>query len=186
MRFLVLVALLSVQLSLSASVAAAQPLVPGAAMPSGDYKLGTGDKLRIIVFGEDNLGGQYEVDSSGYISLPLIGQVRAVGLGMRELEVAIKAALEQGYLKDARVSAEVINYRPFYIIGEVQKPGEYAYVNDMSVLNAVALAGGYTNRANERTIYVRRNGSQDEESAPADSSTKIMPGDIIRIRERFF
>jgi polysaccharide export outer membrane protein len=159
----------------------------GAARAAEDtYRLGTGDKLRLIVFGEDDLGGEYVVDGGGQVRLPLIGQVRAAGLTVREFETEVKGKLDEGYLKDARVSAEVTNYRPFYIIGEVNKAGEYPYVNGMSVLNAVALAGGYTYRASSSYVYVRRNGSAKELSMRADQTTKIQPGDIIRVPERFF
>ncbi len=150
------------------------------------YKLGAGDKLRVIVFGEDNLGGVYEVDGSGYVRLPLIAQVQASGLSVHQFEDEVRSKLADGYLLDPRVSVEVINYRPFYIIGEVNKPGEYPYVNGMSVLNAVALAGGYTYRANDSEVYIRRNESSKEQAAPADQTTKISPGDIIRVAERFF
>jgi protein involved in polysaccharide export with SLBB domain len=149
------------------------------------YHLGTGDKLRVIVYGEDDLGGQYDIDSSGMVRLPLVGQVQAAGLTVRQFEQQVKAKLDQGYLKDARVSVEVTNYRPFYILGEVNKPGEYPYVNGMSVLTAVAMAGGYTYRANESEVYVRRSGSTEELSVSADQ-TNINPGDIIRVPERFF
>lgn len=148
------------------------------------YRLGTGDKVRVIVFGEQELSGDYDVDSSGYLRLPLIGQVQAAGYSLREFENAIKAKLEEGYLKDPRVSVEVVNYRPFYIIGEVTSPGQYPYVNGMTVLNAVALAGGFTYRAKKSTVYIR-NGNEEDET-PADQTTKIRPGDIIRVGERFF
>jgi polysaccharide export outer membrane protein len=162
-------------------------LCSGAAHAAEDaYRLGTGDKLRLIVFGEDDLGGEYVVDGGGQVRLPLIGQVRATGLTVREFETEVKTKLDEGYLKDARVSAEVTNYRPFYIIGEVNKAGEYPYVNGMSVLNAVALAGGYTYRASSSYVYIRRNGSAREQNMPADQTTKIQPGDIIRVPERFF
>jgi polysaccharide export outer membrane protein len=150
------------------------------------YKLDAGDKLRVIVFGEMDLGGEYEVDGSGYVRLPLIGQLRAGGLEVNEFETRMKAALEEGYLKNARVSVEVINYRPFYILGQVNKPGEYPYVNGMSVLNAVALAGGYTYRANESDVYIRGRGAEEERLAPANQMTRVQPGDIITVRERFF
>jgi protein involved in polysaccharide export with SLBB domain len=150
------------------------------------YKLDTGDKLRVIVFGEMDLGGEYEVDGSGYVSLPLIGQLKAGGLAVGEFETTMKAALEDGYLRNARVSVEVINYRPFYILGQVNKPGEYPYVNGMSVLNAVAVAGGYTYRANESTVYIRRRGAAEETLARSDQTTRVQPGDIITVRERFF
>ena len=150
------------------------------------YLLGSGDKLRVIVYGEDDLGGQYEIDGTGLVRLPLIGQVQAGGLSVRQFEQEVKAKLDRGYLKDARVSIEVMNYRPFYIIGEVNKPGEYPYVNGMNVITAVAMAGGYTYRANESDVYLRRNGSNDEKSVPANPTTRIDPGDIVRVPERFF
>jgi protein involved in polysaccharide export with SLBB domain len=151
-----------------------------------DYLLGSGDKIRLIVFGEDNLGGEYVVDGAGFVRLPLIGQVRAGGLAIRQFENEIVAAFRrEDYLKNPRVSIEVTNYRPFYIIGEVNKPGEYPYVNSMTVLNAVAMAGGFTYRANERYVYVRRNG-KGEEQVPADGTVKVRPGDIVRVTERFF
>ena len=165
-------------------VAAAAPGQAGD--EQGTYKLDSGDKLRVIVFGQDDLGGEYDVDGSGYVRLPLIGQIKAAGLTVFDFEAEVAQKLDAGYLKDAKVSAEVINYRPFYIIGEVNKPGEYPYVSGMSVLNAVALAGGYTYRADDTEVYVRRVGTTTEEKLPADQTTKVNPGDIIRIAERFF
>jgi len=151
-----------------------------------EYRLGAGDALRIAVFGEEDLGGEYVVDGSGFVSLPLIGQVRAGGYTVREFEGAVIGELSDGYLRTPRVSVEVTNYRPFYIMGEVNSPGQYPYIAGMSVLNAVALAGGYTYRANESRVFIRRNGSETEETAPADPTTRVGPGDIIRIGERFF
>ena len=153
---------------------------------SDAYTLDVGDRLRLTVFGEADLGGEYVVDGSGNVRLPLIGQVRAAGLALDKFEEQVKSALEQGYLKDAKVSAEVIGYRPFYILGQVNKPGEYGFVNGMNVLTAIALAGGYTHRANETNVLIRHKGSNQEQPAPADQTTKVMPGDIIRVRERFF
>jgi polysaccharide export outer membrane protein len=150
------------------------------------YKLDAGDRLRVIVFGEMDISGEYEVDGSGLIRLPLVGQVQAGGLALGEFEGKVKSALEGGYLRNARVSVEVINYRPFYILGQVNKPGEYAYVNGMTVLSAVALAGGYTYRANETTVYLRRRGAEVQRPVPADEAIRVQPGDIITVRERFF
>jgi protein involved in polysaccharide export with SLBB domain len=150
------------------------------------YRLGTGDKLKLTVFGQDDLGGEFTVDDQGFIRLPLIGQVKAAGLTIHDFEDAVTAKLADGYLRDPRVSVQVVNYRPFYIIGEVNKPGEYPYENGMNVLNAVSLAGGYTYRADDSVVYVRRKGSPDEEKQPADQTTIIYPGDIIRVAERFF
>ncbi len=97
------------------------------------YRLGTGDKLKLTVFGQDDLGGEFTVDDQGFIRLPLIGQVKAAGLTLHDFEDAVTSKLADGYLRDPRVSVQVVNYRPFYIIGEVNKPGEYPYENGMIV-----------------------------------------------------
>lgn len=150
------------------------------------YVLGTGDKVRITVFGETDLSGEYDVDGSGNVRLPLVGQVQAAGLTLRTFEAQIADTLRRGYLKDPKVNVEVTTYRPFYIIGEVTKPGKYPYVSDMTVLNAVAVAGGYTYRADDSDVYVRRDGRAREVEMPADQTTAIYPGDVIRVPERFF
>jgi polysaccharide export outer membrane protein len=150
------------------------------------YRLGTGDKVKITVFGQTDLSGEFIVDDQGVLQLPLIGQVKAAGLTIDDFQKSVTAKLADGYLRDPRVSVEVANYRPFYIIGEVSKPGEYPYVNGMNALNAVALAGGYTYRADDSVVYVRRKGNPVEEKDPADQTTIIYPGDIIRVAERFF
>ncbi|HEY6578419.1 MAG TPA: polysaccharide biosynthesis/export family protein [Rhizomicrobium sp.] len=145
------------------------------------YRLGTGDKVRVIVFGEDDLGGEFQIDEGGFIRLPLLGQLKAAGLSARELETRIAAALADGYLNEPRISVEVTDYRPFYIIGEINKPGQYPYVNHMTAPNAIALAGGYTVKASDSWIYLRRNGEKDEERLPADAMTAIGPGDVVRV-----
>jgi protein involved in polysaccharide export with SLBB domain len=158
----------------------------GGAPAETTYILGTGDKIHVTVFGEDDLGGDFEVDSNGFVRLPLIGPVRATGLSSHALEDRISTALEEGYLKEPRVNVEIVNYRPFYIIGEVNKPGQYPYVNEMTVINAVALAGGYTEKANDSWIYVRRLGEAAEEKLPADPTTRIEPGDVVRVAPTLF
>jgi protein involved in polysaccharide export with SLBB domain len=157
-----------------------------ASVNTEDYKLGAGDKVHIVVFGENDLTGDYDVDGSGNVRMSLIGEVEAAGISLRDFEKRVKTALDDGYMKDAQVSVSVVNYRPFYIIGEVNKPGEYPYVNNMSVLNAIALAGGYTYRANQGDVYIQRSGDTEEKTYPADQNTKVYPGDIVRVRERFF
>ena len=159
---------------------------PQAAPQSAVYRLGTGDKVRVTVFGEDDLSGEFQVDGSGFIAMPLIGQVQAMSLSSDQLAGTITNRLQDGYLVAPRVSVAVSAYRPFYIIGQVNKPGEYPYVNDMSALNAVALAGGYTDAANESSIYVRANGDADEHWAAADSTTRIHPGDVVRVPKSAF
>jgi polysaccharide export outer membrane protein len=154
--------------------------------PDMDYQLGSGDKIRVSVFGQKDLDGEYVVDGTGRVQLPLIGQIDAAGLTVAAFQREVTAKLANGYLVNPSVSIEVVTYRPFYIIGEVNKPGEYPYVSGMSVLNAVALAGGYTFRANDSEVYIRRKGATKEKEFPADETTKIDPGDIIRVPERFF
>jgi|SRR6185312_17438322 len=148
---------------------------------TNDYQLGTGDKVRITVFGEDDLSGEFQVDSTGYLRLPMIGQVKAAGYTARALEDSLTANYANGYLKEPRVNVEVTTYRPFYIIGEVNKPGEYAYVNGMNVLNAVALAGGFTQKAIEGHVYLRKGGTNEELRVAADQTVQLMPGDIVRV-----
>ncbi len=152
----------------------------------GAYTLGTGDKLDVTVYGETDLSGSFEVDSMGDVRLPLIGQVRAAGLTVQDFEQSVTRKLSAGYLLNPRVNAEVTAYRPFFIMGEVNKPGQYAYVNAMNVVTAVALAGGYTYRADDSDVYVRRDGQTQEVERPADATTRILPGDIVRVGERFF
>jgi protein involved in polysaccharide export with SLBB domain len=160
--------------------------VPGSPQDES-YRLGSGDKLKLTVYGENDLGGEYLVDGAGQVQLPLLGQVPAAGMTVHDFETGVGSKfVSEGYLKDPRVSVEVENYRPFYIIGEVKSPGQYPYVNGMNALNAVALAGGYTYRADDKDVYIRRDGGAKEQEAPADQTTRINPGDIIRIDERIF
>lgn len=162
------------------------PVARPGAQEVPEYTLGTSDKVRVTVFGESDLSGEFEVDASGSVSLPLIGAVQAKGRGIRSLERAIAEKLADGYLVNPRVSIEVLNYRPFFILGEVQEPGSYPYVNGMTVLNAVALAGGYTHRARRDRIEIVRGGEAGEVQKDAAETSFVMPGDIIRIPERFF
>jgi polysaccharide export outer membrane protein len=150
------------------------------------YVLGTGDKLHINVFGQHDLDGNYLVDGSGNIQFPLIGQVKAAGKTVPQLQNTLIAALSKGFLVNPSVSIEVTSARPFYILGEVKAPGQYPYVMGMSVITAVALAGGYTFRADESDVYIRRAGADKEKEYPASEKTKVQPGDIIRVPERFF
>jgi polysaccharide export outer membrane protein len=162
--------------------------VPQTAAQSADdsYHLGSGDRIHIGVFGQSDLNGDYVVDGGGSVQLPLIGSVRAAGLTVAELQKQLISKFSDGYLVNPNVEVDVVNYRPFYIIGEIKAPGQYPYVNGMSILNAVALAGGFTDRADKSEVYIRRNGSAKEIEYPGDETTKVNPGDIVRISERFF
>ena len=163
--------------------------MPGAAQPQVDqaYRLGSGDRVRITVYGQPELTGEYQVDGTGQLAFPLIGQVQAGGLTGQGLEKALVDKLKPDYLKNPSVSVEVLTYRPFYIVGEVKQPGSYPYVTGMSVINAIALAGGFTYRARESSFYLSRTGPNGEKTRlDATPETPVMPGDVITVRERYF
>ena len=150
------------------------------------YTLGSGDRLRVIVYGQDSLSNSYSVDGAGNISMPLIGVVRAGGQTTQALARTIEQRYGSKYLRDPKVSAEVEAYRPFFILGEVTTPGQYPYVNGITVETAVAIAGGFTPRAAKSSAVV----SQTVEGCTAHDKVPmtqpVRPGDTITIRERFF
>ena len=158
----------------------------GTQRANADYQLGPGDKVRVTVFGEADLSGEYQVDGSGMVRLPLIGTLRAAGYTAPGLERWITSALADGYLKNPRVNVEIATYRPFYIIGAVNRPGQYAYVDHMNALNAVALAGGFTDQAVQSTLYVRHEGSVVEQPVETNQLAHILPGDVIRVKTSLF
>ncbi len=150
-----------------------------------DYRLGPGDQLRVTVFNEPELSGQYLVGSQGTIAYPLVGEVQAAGLTLIEFTERLQVALQE-FVRRPSVSVEVANYRPFFILGEVQRPGTYPYSASLTVLNAVATAGGFTYRANRGRVFIRRANETEERAYPLDIDTPVLPGDTIRIGERFF
>lgn len=165
-----------------AASAQQQPAAPTAAT----YVLGPNDRVRVKVYGEPDITGEYEVDTNGQISVPLAGHIGADGLTTKQLERAITAALAKGIVRDPRVNVEVALYRPYYILGEVKKSGEYPYRLGLTVMDAVATAGGFTYRANESKVYLRRAGAGSEEVFSLDSPVPVFPGDNIRVPERYF
>lgn len=150
------------------------------------YTLGVGDRVRVTVFGENDLSGEFQIDGQGEVSMPLIGAVRAVNRTTRSLEDHLSARYADGYLVNPQVSVEVLNFRPFFILGEVNRPGSYPYREGLTVLNAVALAGGFTFRADEDDIEITRGGGEDEDPRAAKLTTPVGPGDLIRVTERLF
>ena len=149
------------------------------------YKLGAGDKLRVVVFGEEDASGEYEVDATGSISARLLGRVQVKGLAVSEVEqLLIEQYRSRGYFRNPRIAIELINLRPFFILGEVEKRGSYPYINGLTVAQAVAVAGGYTYRASRSRITIQRSGAPKEE--PVTEDAPVFPGDIIRVPERFF
>ncbi len=149
------------------------------------YRLGPGDRIRVVVFRHEDLSGEFQLDGTGSFSMPLINAVNANGLTAPELETEIEKRLADGYLVNPQVSIEVLTYRPFYILGEVNRPGEYEYKNGMTVLNAVALAGGFTYRADVDGIMLQRGGANTQ-PVVVTGDTRVQPGDIITVPERFF
>ena len=151
-----------------------------------DYRLGNGDKLKIIVFNHDDLTGEFTVDGAGNISLPLVGTIAAKNLTLSEFETKLKATLSPDFVLNPKLSIQVLNYRPFYILGEVEKPASYPYVSGMTYLTAVAIAGGFTYRAKEDHVLVVRASDKDQKEKEMKMDDPVMPGDIIRIEERMF
>ncbi len=169
------------------SVRAPAGATPGAPVPLHDsYRLDSGDELRIVVFGQQNLSRVYSVDGSGYISMPLLGSVKARGLTTRQLAAVITQQLGAEYVKNPKVSVEVQTYRPFYILGEVQSAGQYPFVSGMTVENAVAIAQGYTERANERKVRLTRRFDSVMSTVIVPSDYPVQPGDTIYVLERLF
>jgi protein involved in polysaccharide export with SLBB domain len=148
--------------------------------------LAAGDKIRVTVYGEDRISGEYQIDPDGLISLPLAGTIRAAGLTKPALETALADKLAGKYLKNPKVTVDVVNFRPFYVLGEVQKPGEYPYRSGLNVLSAIAIAGGTTYRANASKVYIQRFGSTDLIEFDQSPMTSVMPGDVVRVPERYF
>jgi polysaccharide export outer membrane protein len=148
--------------------------------------LGPNDRIRLKVYGEADITGEYEIDSNGQVSIPLAGHIKAADLTTKQLERSITSALAKGIVRDPRVNVEVALYRPYYILGEVKKGGEYPYRLGLTVMDAVASAGGFTYRANEGKVYLRRAGTGAEEIYALDAPILVYPGDNIRVPERYF
>ena len=153
---------------------------------TNSYPLDSGDKLRVVVFGQDGLTASYSVDTSGNITLPLIGAVRARGVSTAGLQQSIVAKLRNGYVREPHVAVEVETYRPFFILGEVTLPGQYPYVPNMTVETAVAIAGGYTPRAFKRKIEVTHQVNGLTEHRVVSPNYPVRPGDTVHIAERWF
>jgi protein involved in polysaccharide export with SLBB domain len=147
------------------------------------YALGPGDATRITVFRNPELSGEFTVDGQGSLALPLGGDIMAKGLSVRQLEDQIETRFKEGgFLVNPQVSVQVLTYRPFYILGEVNQPGEYEYTNGMTVTNAVAMAGGFTYRADHDDITIERGDC----AISAGVTSPVLPGEVITVHERFF
>ncbi len=181
-----------------ASFALALTLAAGACAPrhvvaeldvayaNAPYRLASGDRLRIIVFGQDNLSNIYAVDGSGRISMPLIGPVPVQGQTTQQLERAIESRLRAGFLREPKVSVEVDTYRPFFVLGEVTNSGQFPFVNGMTVQTAVAIAGGFTPRGQRNYAEITRQIDGQVVTGTVPITYPVQPGDTITIKERWF
>ncbi len=188
---LVPVAFLALAIGLSACSdgATVGPGLPPSALAGASlqaYRLGIGDKVRLTVFGEPELSGTFEINSQGRISLPLAGEVNAAGLDANGLKDAAARRFAEGYLKSPRLTVEVVGYRPIYVHGEVRSGGEFPYKTGIRLRDAVALAGGYTYRADQGYVVLSRVGTAMDARVRMPTDLIVMPGDNIRIPERYF
>lgn len=158
----------------------------GIGASSGQYRISTGDKLKVTVFGETELSGQFEVDPLGNVPMPLIGDVRARGNTIHGFGRAVEAKLRQGFLNHPKVSVEVLSYRPFFIHGEVRSGGKFEFKNGLRLRDAIAMAGGYSYRADKSYALLIREGAKAEVRVRLPTDMYVRPGDNIRIPERFF
>lgn len=179
-----------VLLALACGCAPGANLPPLADYKAESYRLGAGDQVRIIVYGEDQLTGEFRVDDQGRIALPLLGGVPAAGLSPQGLDKAISDELRRrNLLRDPSVSVEVLAYRPVFILGEVARPGQYPFQPGMTVLTAVAVAGGYTYRAvQDYASIVRTTGATGGQAVEGKVAPRafVAPGDVINVFERRF
>jgi protein involved in polysaccharide export with SLBB domain len=171
------------------AVHAAQESQPAVAGPVDlEYRLAPGDKVRVIVFGEDSLTGEYAVNSSGLLSFPLVGSIKAKDETVESLQASLTRALADGYLVDPKVNIQILNFRPFFILGEVNRPGNYPAATGMTLEQAVASAGGFTYRANTKKIYFKA--ATDTQERPINLKENgtliIRAGDTVRVAERHF
>ena len=164
---------------------------PGAAAEDSaaviaDYQLAPSDKVRIAVFNEPTLSGEYVVGPNGSISFPLVGEVEAQGLTAAKLGAPLQSKLANGFIKDPNVSVEVVSFRPIYVLGEVNKAGQYPYSAGLTVLNAISSAEGFTYRAQKKYVFITRSGASKEVRMEVTPSLRVYPGDTIRVAERYF
>jgi polysaccharide export outer membrane protein len=161
---------------------------PGAAanFDVSTYRLGPNDKVKVTVYNEPTLSGEFAVNADGGLAIPLVGNIPVSGKSPIELQAALERALADGYVREPKVSIEVLTFRPFYIYGEVNTPGQYPYSPGLTVLNAVALAKGFTYRANQKRIFLKRAAESTTTEVKVSPDTMVLPGDTVRVSERYF
>ena len=160
--------------------------VPALGASDATYQLDAGDRIKVNVFNQPDLSGEFQLDSKGQFVMPLIGRVDAEGLTAARLETLLVSKYKPDYLVSPRIFVQVLNYRPYYLIGEALKTGAFPYVAGMTYLTAIATAGGFTYRAKKDYVYVIRADDPQQKEIKLSVEEKIQPGDIIRIAERLF
>lgn len=160
---------------------------PGeASLPTSSLTLSPGDTIRVTVFNEGQLTGTYQIDDDGFVSLPLAGTVKAAGMTKVDFEKLLASKLRGDYLTNPKITVEIASFRPYFILGEVEKPGQFNYTSNLNVLSAMAVAGGPTYRASQNEVLIQRGGKGDFKKFPMSPTVMIYPGDLIRVPERFF
>lgn len=187
-RFDGIVASLTVAaMTLGGCASTAPALKPDIAGEVGTYRLSAGDRLRITTFNEPSFTGEFAVTGDGNLSFPLIGNVPVSGKSIPEVQTLLTTRLAGRYLADPRITAEVTNYRPFYVLGEVGRPGQYPFAVGLNLPQAIAIAGGYSYRANQKVLFVKRGDNPTEQRIDVTKNTVyVQPGDVIRVGERYF
>lgn len=173
-------------LAATAGCASSVPLSPAPTLSSYAYKVGTGDRLRVTTYGEPTLSGEFAVSGAGRIAFPLLGDVEAGGKTTEEVRDSLRQLLASKFLRNPSVTVEVINFRPIYVLGEVAKPGEFAFAERLTAYALIAKAGGFTYRADKQRIFIRHENEPDERAYALTSDLAIRPGDTVRIAERYF
>jgi protein involved in polysaccharide export with SLBB domain len=184
--FLGLATLLLGGAALAPAIAQDQNAAAAGEATDTQYRISPGDKLNIVVFGQEDVSGEFQVDGAGNITMPLLGQVVAAGRSVTQLQSEITLALDKDYIVNPRVSIEVLNYRPFYILGQVNAPGSYPFVSGMDVRQAIAIAGGFTRRARTSSVTVIRESADGTVEIDAKPDAPILPGDTIEVERRLF
>lgn len=156
------------------------------AAASGPHTFQGGEKIKITVYNEPSLSGDYDIDTNGVVSLPLAGTVRAVSLTQTQLEQELATKFKSEYLRNPKVTVTITQYRPIYIVGEAEKQGEFPYKNGLNVLTAIAMAGGGTYRANRNYVLIQHFGETTMKEYPQSAATMVLPGDLIKVPERYF
>ncbi|ALA19981.1 MULTISPECIES: polysaccharide biosynthesis/export family protein [Chelatococcus] len=171
----------------TAGTTAMPPPRPDQPTPSSyRYRLGIGDRIRVTVFGEEALSGEFEIDGGGAVTLPLIGAVPAEDQTLADLQDTLTKRFRSGLLRNPKIVVEILSYRPIFVLGEVRNSGEYKFRPGLSAFEAVALAGGFTYRADQRHIYIRRRGESEERAHDMSRPVPVFPGDNLRVAERYF